>query len=199
VTPGAGDAPIWTSTEWGKTLFQYKRFGTAVMQKATVAGLQRRDMEALSGLAAVSGLGVLGTALRDITKDGQVEDRTPQQWIVEGADRGGLLMLFTELNAIMDKATGISAIRAITGEEPSRFGPRSLVGQLFGPTAGTIFDTQDLLRSITDAALGEQEFTTSDLRRIRRMIPGQNLFYLRKLFNELETRLAEGAGIPEPR
>jgi len=72
------------------------------------------------------------------------------------------------------------------------------VGQLFGPTAGTIFDTQDLLRSITDAARGEQEFTTSDLHRIRRMIPGQNLFYLRKIFNELEEGLASSTGIPEP-
>ena len=50
VTPGRGDAPVWTSSEWGKTLFQFKRFTSAATQRVLISGLQAKDMRAVNGI-----------------------------------------------------------------------------------------------------------------------------------------------------
>ncbi len=49
VTPGAGEAPLWTSSEMGKLVFQFKSFAGAAHHKILLAALQHRDRSALNG------------------------------------------------------------------------------------------------------------------------------------------------------
>lgn len=194
ITPGRGDAPLWTSTEWGKTLFQFKRFGMASTQRVLLSSLQVRDKETVSGIVMLLGLGALGTALRDITSDGEVKDRTVGAWINEGIDRSGILSMAYEMDAITDKFTGgnISLQRALVAEEASRFKSRDLVGQLAGPTAGTV---SDLASAVSGVSGGD--FTKSDLHKIRRLFPGQNHFLLRGMLDALEDKAARELDLPE--
>lgn len=194
ITPGRGDAPLWTSTEWGKTVFQFKRFASASTQRILIAGLQVREMETLNGLLVMVALGALGTAARDMTFArpdkplGEVQERTASQWVADAVDRSGVASMLFEANNIMEKAAGVSPVSAVTGKEVSRFAGRDLVGQTLGPTAGLFAETAGSVRSAIDG-----DFTQSDLHRFRKLAPAQNLFYLRWLLDEMES----GAGLPD--
>ncbi len=194
ITPGKGDAPLWTSTEWGKTIFQFKRFGAAATQRILIAGLQTRDMAVLNGLMVMVGLGGLATAARDWTTDGEVKKRDARGWAVEALDRSGALAQLYDMDAIADKLTGgnISLQRVAAGQDTERFKSRDIVGQMLGPTVGAVTDTA---KAVT--GLAEGDLTQADLHRIRRLFPGQNLFYIRHLLDKAESATAARFGLPE--
>lgn len=192
ITPTAGDAPLWTSSEWGKTVFQFKRFSGAAVQRITVSALQERDMVTLNGLMAMIGLGALSTALRDIATDGSVRERTGRQWAVDAVDRSGVLAMFMEGDALMDKFTGIGIARSISGEQASRFAARGAIGQALGPTFGLAEDIQKALLTATD-----DTFTQSDTKTLRRLVPAQNLIGVSALFDGMERGVNSALGIPE--
>ena len=43
VTPGAGDRALWTSTEMGSLLTQFKSYGQGAMVRMLTSGLQEKD------------------------------------------------------------------------------------------------------------------------------------------------------------
>lgn len=190
ITPGAADAPIWTSKEFGKMVFQFKRFAMASTGRLAASTLQTKDMAAINGLLVMVALGGTGRALLDLAQNQEVEERSVRSWISESLDRSGALGILTEMDAISNKGLGVSPLTALAGEEASRFRSRNLLGQIGGPLAGAIEDT-------TRAARGaiEGELTQSDVRKFRRLAPGQNLFYLRAMLDQLEAE----TGLPETR
>lgn len=188
ITPGGADAPIWTSREFGKMIFQFKRFAMASTGRLAASTLQAKDLAAVNGLLLMVALGGTGRALLDLAQDGEVKDRSARSWISESLDRSGALGILTEMDAISNKGLGVSPLTALAGEEASRFRSRNLLGQIGGPLAGAVQDTVNAARGAID-----RDFTQGDLRKIRRLAPGQNLFYLRALLDRLE----QEAGLPE--
>ncbi|MEU7656863.1 hypothetical protein AB0C41_33145, partial [Micromonospora taraxaci] len=105
-----------------------------------------------------------------------------------------LLGWFEEGYALASKATGggVDIYRLIGADKPlSRFASRSAMDQLLGPTAGKI---QNIL-SITSACSKPSEWSEADTKAIRRLIAGQNTFYLRRLFDEVEKSANNTFGI----
>lgn len=192
ITPTPGDAPLWTGTEWGKTLFQFKRFGAAATQRILLSGLQERDMVTLNGLMFMVGMGALGTALRDYASGGELRERTTAEWVRDAVDRSGALGMYFEMESLSDKAFGISPTGAFTGKEASRFASRDFFGQLLGPTAGLASEILQVISGIKDGTV-----TQSDARRIQKLIPGQNHFLTRYWVDQLGKTIAEGLGLPE--
>ena len=108
-------------------------------------------------------------------------------------DRSGLMGLFMEGDALMGKMTGGHSVASmLAGREPTRFAERGALAQAMGPSAGLV---DDLSRAV--AGITNKDFTQPDLRRLRRLIPGQNLFYLQYLLNKAEDGLGNGLGLPE--
>jgi hypothetical protein len=195
ITPGVGDAPLWTTTEWGKTIFQFKRFAMASTNRLLISGLQARDMQALNGMMVMIGLGALGTAMRDFTSGHpeRIQERTARQWVTNAIDRSGILSLYMEFDQLLSKTTGgLSPMSLIGGEAPSRFAARNMAGQALGPSFG---GAQDLLTATR--SLFEGDVTQSDVHKWRRLVPGQNLFYTGILFDQLERGIGETFGLPE--
>jgi hypothetical protein len=58
---------------------------------------------------------------------------------------------------------------------------------MFGPSVGKIED----IRAITGSVSSEGELSESDIGKIRQFMPGQNLFYVRRLLDSLEEEIAE--------
>lgn len=192
VTPGQ-EKPLWMSKPVISILGQFKAFTAAATERILIANLQRRDAAALSGLVFSVGLGMLTYKLNSFLGGKPTSDR-PQDWFKEGISRGGLLGWFEEGNALASKATRGSAdiYRAIGADKPlSRFASRSAADMLLGPTWGKI----ESLPKIT-GALSSGEWSASDSTAVRRLIPAQNLFWIRGLLNKVEEGANAAAGVP---
>lgn len=191
ITPGM-DRPIWMDSETGKLIGQFKSFGLATTQRTLVSGLQQRDMAVVNGAVLMLALGMVSYAAKQATAGRDISD-DPRVWITEGVDRSGLLAWLTDINNVAEKATGGRVgLSAITGEQASRYASRNIVGALIGPTAGTITDLAAGTR-----ALATGEVSRADLTAVRRLLPAQNLFYLRGLFDQVEQGAGDALGVPE--
>ena len=185
LTPGEGEKPLWTSTETGKMVFQFKTFAATAHNKILVADLQYRDAEALNGFLLATALGGATYGLkqyvagRDISTD-------PEKLIIESLDRSGAFGYFWDVNNITEKMTrGQVGVNRLIGAPPmSRYASRNVLGAIMGPSLGTVEDV-----ATVTGAISQGEFTESEKRKIRKLLPGQNLFYIRRLLNELEEKI----------
>jgi plasmid stabilization system protein ParE len=82
----------------------------------------------------------------------------------------------------------------------SRWSDRDAVETILGPSAGTVADIYERrlpakLRgsAIDDPTVGS--FTRSDLHFLRRLVPGQNLWYARRAVNGLEDSMGDLFGL----
>ncbi|MBK8189054.1 MAG: hypothetical protein IPK79_01210 [Vampirovibrionales bacterium] len=183
------------STELGKVVGQFRSFGLAANQRVLLAGLQRRDAETLSGVALMTGLGMITYLLKQTLAGQEVSD-DPAVWVQEGIDRSGVTGWLFDANNIAEKMTGGNiGISAITGKQGSRFASRNEMGAVLGPT---FEPAQDLLFEIPRSVAGDG-FSSGDTHRLRKLVPLQNLFYLRKAFDEAEHGINASLGIPDNR
>lgn len=193
VTPGQ-DKPLWMSTELGKTVGQFKSFAVSTMQRTMLAGLQQRDAATLNGLILMMGLGALTYALKEKLAGRELSDNS-SIWVAEAFDRSGIAGWLMEANNIAEKATrGRVGVSALTGQQITRYGTRNVTGAFLGPTADAVADIFQVSGS-TFAG----DTTKSDLRRARQLVPMQNLFYVRSLFNQVEEATGDVLNLPDTR
>ena len=194
LTPGHADAPLWTGTEWGKTVFQFKRFAMASNQRILLAGAQGMalgDMQVLAGLTTMMAAGVMATALRDVFNKGQIDPkRDAGGWIREGIDKSGIASVFMELDNLSAKATGISPMLLATGGEPSRFAGQGVLERVGGPTAGFVSDLAGAVHGVLT-----KDLTESDLHKTRKLIPGNNMIWWKGAIDKLEGGIASEYGL----
>jgi hypothetical protein len=182
VTPGQ-EKPLWLSTPVISLFGQFKSFTAAATQRVLLANLQRADAQALQGLIFSMGLGMIAYRLNNLAAGKPVSDK-PQDWIKEAIDRGGITGWIGEGNNLASKMTrgGVDMYRLIGADKPlSRMASRSILDQLVGPTAGKI---EAITRTAGAAASGD--WNAGDTAAIRRLTAMQNVFYLRRLFDEME-------------
>lgn len=201
VTPGQ-DKPLWMSTELGKVLGQFRSFNIASMQRTVIAGLQQRDMAALNGAMLMLSLGALSFYLKTVAAGLTLPD-DPAQWAVEAFDRSGLAGWIMDANNIAEKVTrGRVGASAITGEMASRYASRNALGALLGPTFDMVGDAIQITGTGA-AALRPQsdgdKWAAADTHALRKMIPLQNVFYIRRLFDAMERNVNATFGVPERR
>jgi len=183
VTPGQ-EKPLWMSHPLLSVLGQFKSFTAAATERVLISNLQRRDAQVLQGMIFSMGLGMLSYKLNSLTGGQPVSDK-PQDWIKEAVSRGNLLGWFEEANALASKATrgGVDVYRMIGADKPlSRYASRSAMDQILGPTAGKIGG----ILSVASAASKPSEWNEADSKALRRLVAGQNTFYLRRMFDQVE-------------
>lgn len=193
VTPGL-ERPLWMSQPiWG-VLGQFKSFIAGSNERMLIANLQRADVNTLQGLIAAVALGTLSYRLYTLVSGQKTSDR-PQDWIKEGVSRSGVMGWLEEVNSISAKVTrGQGDIyRVIGADKPlTRMQSRGILGALAGPTAGKI----ERLAQIGGAA-STGEWAASDTTAVRRLMPFQNLLWIRRALDEVEKGVNGAFGIPE--
>lgn len=190
VTPGQ-DRPLWMSTEQGKLIGQFKSFAVASIQRTMIAGLQQRDMAALNGTLLMLALGAVTYWTKQQIAGQPISDN-PAKWATEALDYSGITGWLMEANNIAENATGGRVgMSAFTGETATRYASRNQFGALLGPT----FDLGGDFFQLSRATL-TGEWSASDVHTLRKLIPLQNLFYIRQLFDQAESGLVGAAGIP---
>lgn len=193
VTPGL-EKPLWMSRPLAGMLGQFKAFVAAANERILIANLQRSDWTTLQGLVASVALGMLSYRLYTLVS-GQKASERPQDWVKEGINRSGVLGWFDEINSMSGKVTRGQAdiYRLIGADKPlSRMQSRGILGTLAGPTAGKIEKMAQI-----GGATATGEWTASDTTAVRRLMPFQNLFYVRALLDEVEKGVNASMGVPE--
>jgi len=189
VVPGQ-EKPLFMSSELGKTIFQFRSFMFASTQRMTIAALQNQDHNALAGVLMLTSLGMMSysfkqwDAKRDIAED-------PVELVIEGIDRSGALGGIMEINNTLEKLSSNNfGMRPLLGVDipAARFASRSMSENLLGPTFGSFLDTS--LR-VANAGLAEDGWNESDTRALRRLIPYQNLTFIRQAFDRIEEEVGD--------
>ena len=194
VTPGQ-EKPLWMSTEFGKVIGQFRSFTVASMARVAARGLQQRDAATLQGLIMSVGLGMLVYRLK--VPDEHIKWDDPAVWIKEGVDRAGVTGWIGEANNILEKWTANSVgISPLLGQEPtSRFDSRGAAGAVLGPSFGLAFDDPRQLA----ISMARGQWSAKDTHLLRKLLPYQNVFYLRWLFDHLEDDANDAFDIPDRR
>ena len=189
IIPGQ-EKPLFMSTEMGKTIGQFRSFILSATQRVFIAGLQNQDHNAVGGFASLVGMGMFTYYLKQNIAGREVSD-DPAVWVAEGMDRSGVLGVAGEINNTIEKISGNSVgLRSLLGIDApaSKQVSRSVAESALGPTFGSLLTTTI---AASNAITSEGEMTDSDIRALRRLVPLQNLFYLRKGFDEVEKAVGD--------
>lgn len=186
--------PSWMSHPVGQLVGQFKSFGFDSAQAIMVAGLQKRDAEAMMGMVTMMALGGLVYKIKEEAAGREVPSiqDEPEKWFVESFDRSGLTGWLMDVNNVAEKLTrGKVGLSGLTGAAPmSRYASRNTLGALIGPTAGLIDD----ISGVTGAA-AQGEWNESDTARLRRLIPFQNALMIRQMFDEFQENFDKALGV----
>jgi DNA-binding phage protein len=189
VIPGQ-EKPLFMSREMGKTVGQFRSFILSATQRVFIAGLQNQDHNALGGFASLVGMGMFTYNLKQKIARREVSD-DPAVWIMEGIDRSGVVGIIGEVTNTMEKLSGNSlGLRPLLGIDApaSKQVSRSVQESALGPTFGSLLSTGI---SASNALISKDEMTEADIRTLRRLIPLQNLFYLRGQFDKAQEAISD--------
>jgi hypothetical protein len=179
VTPGVGDTPLWTSSQLGSLITQFKRFGMAATQRILISGLQQDRMNWWTGAAALTGAGMIADKLKDIAYDGDGErDRSWQERLVRGMDRSAVLGWPLDVNRALERIAGVG-IGPMLGEERQHYSTSAKVGSVLGPTADQIGTA---LHAVVEGVHGKPRQAVAAASRL---VPFQGIWYMQPEVNAL--------------
>jgi hypothetical protein len=123
---------------------------------------------------------------------GKDADMSVDTLLREGVDRSGVMAWLTDANQIVEKVSrGRVGVSALMGGPPmSRYASRSAAEAVFGPTYGMLMNSVQLTGN---AFAGDWQ--AADTHTVRRMMPYNNLFYLRSIFDDAESGVNEVLGV----
>lgn len=175
LTPGRGDIPVvFQSNQLLKTVFQFKSFTAAATNKILLSALQRRDANTLMGLTMLASLGTLSYAVKEAIAGRDHSDEGFDFWAgkfaTEGIPRSGMAGLMGDATFALNPwiATG-------------RYAGLNAQSYILGPSANMIGDTYSAVHGVTDG-----ELTEADKRKLTRLLPYHNLFWLRVMMDKLD-------------
>jgi len=181
VTRGLGDLPAAMDGELVKTLLQFKSFAMSSVNRTMIPmaqGLAHGDLKTVQGMLSAMTLGMLTYYVKEHAA-GRTPDLSAGRLSAEALNWSGSVGYFPEVWDPIASVVGLPRF--------SRFKSRSPTESWLGPTFGT---SVDMLFG-TVAGFADGEVTQKDIERLRRAVPYQNLFYIRRLFNAMEGEAGE--------
>jgi hypothetical protein len=175
--PGRGDIPFGIqSSEFAKTIAQFKSFGFAASNKILLSSLNRRDKNVLIGLTALIGMGMVTFAAKQLAagKAPPNFEENYDQYILEGISRSGVGGLI-----------GDASFLFVPGLSSSRFASYNTLQALTGPGFGQLADISDIANRLGKAAVDGRAPTASDRKKMWRMLPLNTFPPIRLMFDKL--------------
>ncbi len=182
ITKGVADQPLWTRTNVGRLVTQFKSFGLASHQRVLIAGLQERPHRLAEMMVMSSALGMLIGYLKyvergDLDEANRLLDN-PGLWVAEGLDRSAVLSIPFEISNTAEKLGMpgfVGAAQAIAGDkdaggQASRYASRGKLGAVLGPSAGLFEDIATIAQQLSEADLKK-----SGANAMIRQLPGATL------------------------
>lgn len=176
--PGAADLPTYMDNEYAGLLMQYKSFMMTAHNRLTIQGLQNHDLDTAMGLVGLVGLGAVVEASKMFVRGEDPTKMTPDQVILGGVDRSGVLGL---MNMGINAARFALASQAGIGKMPARYLIRDAESVLGGPTVGNL---GRVARIGGDIMSGEADRDT--LKQAERLTPfAANTLHLRQILETM--------------
>jgi len=122
----------------------------------------------------------------DALKEAQKFD--PAKYADEAITRSGLLGIGDIAQRILERIPATSPYATFSGQRTTRRSGDDLMGTLAGPSF-------DLLENASAVVMGLDDPTEGTARSLRRILPTQNVFYLRQLYD----KILDAADLPESR
>lgn len=190
ISPGQ-ERPTWLSTNLGKTIGQFQTFGASSFSKTTLLSLQNPgDAGTVASILGQVGFGMLSFYMKLVIAEKAIPDDV-ETWIFEGIDRSGVLSFVTDKNNRLERLSGnqlgLSPLLGLDGA--TRYNNVDELSVLLGPTAGAVDSAAEAGMDILTGEMGKD-----DIRAMRRLMPYQNTWYLRGLFDEVEGQLNDFFG-----
>lgn len=182
VTPGAGDIHMAMRHPMGKILTQFQTFPVAVMNRIVIPTLQKtsfKDPTPIMNLGMAIPLGMMVYILKELAAGREPTD----DWdtlMYEGVQRSGIFGVYATGFNLMDDGTGGALSKALFGEDfeaPHR--SRNPFTDALGPTVRLGEDAVKAYGGLHNMILNGEDMAWGEGSAIRRLIPGNNLFYLR--------------------
>jgi hypothetical protein len=195
--PGAGDTPLFMSTEWGKALRQFTTFGYAAQRSVVnplMQGLAHGDPRAAQALFALAAAGTLSYVSKQKAAGQPIEPFDSPRFALEVLDKSNLMGWTSDLV--------FPALWTMGFKNLSRWSDRDPVETIGGPVVGTVFSTYGrqlpgkLIAPLRDDDSGQKGISRADLHFMRRLMPAQNLWYLRNGINSLEDATGDAFDLP---
>lgn len=189
VTPSKGDVPLWTNSEMGGMIAQFKKWAFSATQRVLMRGLQERDSNQLIGVMLLMMGGAAVDSLRTHQGGRKYENKKPSEKLIDAFDRSGLGGIFSDINNNLERLTNNQiGMRPFTGAKRPygtyRDAFNNPVIDALGPTASQIGNIGDIMW-----AWGTGTYNHHDARNVRRLIPFQNVWWLDTNFDKIEKGL----------
>ena len=180
ITPGAGDRALWTSTEFGSLITQFKGYGQGSMVRLLTSGLQEKDASFWQGAFLLVGLASIVNEAKKV-QYGIDKEQSYSELLVDAVDRSGALGWFTDINNSLEKLSDYRlGVRPMMGKKQGYLPFGAKMGAIFGPAASNITTASGVA---TDVITGEADDKT--LRSARFITPTGNLPYLDPIWDEI--------------
>lgn len=199
--PGVGDTPLFMSSEWGKALRQFTTFGYAAQRGVVnplMQGLAHGDPRAVSAMFALASMGTLSYVSKQTAAGQPIEPFDSPKFALEVLDKSNLMGWTSDVV--------FPALWMMGMNNLSRWSDRDPVETLGGPVVGTVLSTYGKqlpakFINSADNAYGDPDepqkgVSRSDAHFIRRLMPGQNLWWARSHINDLEDSIADHFDLP---
>ncbi len=199
--PGVGDTPLFMSTEWGKALRQFTTFGYAAQRGVVnplMQGLAHGDPRAMSAMFALCAMGTLSYVSKQTAAGQPIEPYDSPKFALEVLDKSNLLGWTSDVV--------FPALWMMGMNNLSRWSDRDPVETIGGPVVGTVFSTYAKQLPAKFINSGENSFSDpdepqkgvsrSDVHFMRRLMPGQNLWWARSHINDLEDVVGDAFDLP---
>lgn len=180
VTPGAGDKPLFMTTEMGRTLLQFMSFAVSATNKISMPLLQERGVRPWLEIMTSIGLGAGVYTMRQLAAGKEVTQE-PEVFLAEAVDRTGLMGYSSQL---LKAGAGLMGVSPLS--EEAAFYQHNGLSRVMGPSGGLI---ENLLRIPNTQTSPEQR-----AKAVRRLMPMQNHFILRNSYDEIEKQMADVFG-----
>lgn len=179
ITPGAGDRALWTSTEFGSLMTQFKSYGQGAMVRMATAGLQEKDGAFWQGAFLIVGMAAIINEIKR-AQYGIDKEEDFDQKLINAVDRSGILGWAMDVNNAVEKISDQKmGMRPFLTDQPSYVMPEGAkAGAVFGPAASNVMNVGSILGDVVTFNADAQ--TMSDLRF---SMPTGNLFYLDPIYD----------------
>lgn len=182
-TPGV-ERPVWVDGSMtGRLVGQFKSFAFSSVQKTLMAGLQNpADVGVVVGSTMAVAMGMLSYYIAAVVAGGdtysKMQNASIGKWVDEGIARSGILGIFSDGQRFAERFPLTQPYANFGGDRVSRRAGDDIAEVLFGPSFSGFVGMSKVLQGLDDP-------TQATLREIRRLMPYQNHFALKRPLDAL--------------